>query len=187
VGCVLGSLLARKDFAKSIPYQFLFGIALLLISSIPTILEVAGIAITNPVFLGIKQRYPSSIFFVLGATGINLFLSSVVFFLDNRFDLSSGRLRHLSNYFISCGKTALMIWIVHFILCMRFCVGIFGVGGAFNFMQMLVITLFYLIFQYFLSLGWLDFLERRKFRYFELCFWIGYCTLAELLLMGVGL
>jgi hypothetical protein len=70
---------------------------------------------------------------------------------------------------------------------MRFCVGIFDVGGAFNFVQVLAITVIYLIFQCFLSLGWLDFVSRRKFRYFELCFWIGYCTLAELVLMGVGL
>jgi hypothetical protein len=56
-----------------------------------------------------------------------------------------------------------------------------------DFLPMLVITFLYLILQYFLSRGWIDFLKGRKFRYFELCFWIGFCTLAELVLMGVGL
>jgi uncharacterized membrane protein YeiB len=165
----------------------LFGIAFIIISLIPTLLQAAGIAVTNPIFFGLKQRYPSSIGFIFGAVGINLLLSSVVFYLDNRFDLSKGHLRHLSNYFVASGKTALMIWVVHWTICGRFCAGIFGVGGAFNFVQVLAITVIYLIFQCFLSLGWLDFVSRRKFRYFELCFWIGYCTLAELVLMGVGL
>jgi hypothetical protein len=109
VGCVLGSLLARKDFAKSIPYQFLFGIAFIIISAVPTILEVAGIAITNPVFLGIKQRYPTSIFFLFGALGMDLLLTSFVFYLDKKSCLSARSWWSPGNYLVVCGKTALMI------------------------------------------------------------------------------
>ena len=186
VGCALGSLLARKEFIKSIPYQFLLGIAFIITSQIPAILEALGVTITSGYFLGITQRHPASIFFILGAIGINLLLSSAFFSLENRFDLSTRRLRHPVGYLVTCGQTSLMIFILNDVLSFRVA-GPLGACGRFNFVQMLVITLFYFIFQYFLSLGWLDFLRRRNFRYFELCFWIGYCTTAELVLMGVGL
>ena len=185
LGCALGSLLARKDFTKSIPYQFSFGIAFIIISQIPAMLEAAGVTVTDPIFLGIKQRYPSSLFFIFGATGINLLLSSVVFFLESKFDLSSGSLRHPANYLVICGKTSLMIYIASMGLPGRIIHSSFEFST--DFQSMLVITFLYLILQYFLSRGWIDFVKGRKFRYFELCFWLGFLTMAELALMGVGL
>jgi uncharacterized membrane protein len=186
LGCALGSLLARGEIMRSIPYQLGIGIAFVLLSQLlPRITGLAALPVLGG--MGPEHMYPPSLFFVLSAIGINLLICSLIFFLGNKFNLSSGRWKLPSHYVVTCGQSALMIYIIHYFFVFRFGAIALGLYGKLNFLQMVVATLFYLVFQYFLSRGWIDFLRGRKFRYFELCFWLAFCIITELMLIGVGL